>query len=109
LHPKAAELADAGLADWAAALPDDEGLVDMAAGKPVRWVEGEGWRFPLIAVVPVTGTPGAGALSPELAPGASGLTKPSYVLIDHLRSIDKRRIPGRVFGRVAAPSRACAP
>jgi len=42
-HPEAAELADAGLADWAAALPDDEGLVDMAAGKPVRWVEGEGW------------------------------------------------------------------
>jgi Arc/MetJ-type ribon-helix-helix transcriptional regulator len=42
-HPEAAELADAGLADWAAALPDDEGLVDMAAGRPVRWVEGEGW------------------------------------------------------------------
>jgi mRNA interferase MazF len=57
-------------------------------------------RFPLIAVVPVTGTPGAGALYPELAPGASGLTKPSYALIDHLRSIDKRRIR-RVFGRVA--------
>lgn len=56
-------------------------------------------RFPLIAVVPVTGTPGAGALYPELAPGASGLTKPSYALIDHLRSIDKRRIR-RVFGRL---------
>jgi mRNA interferase MazF len=57
-------------------------------------------RFPLIAVVPVTGMPGAGALYPELTPGASGLTKPSYALIDHLRSIDKRRIR-RVFGRVA--------
>jgi hypothetical protein len=22
---------------------DEEGLVDMSAGKPVRWVEGEGW------------------------------------------------------------------
>ncbi len=43
-HPEAAELADAGLGDWAASLPDgDEGLVDMAAGTPVRWVEGQGW------------------------------------------------------------------
>jgi mRNA interferase MazF len=57
-------------------------------------------RFPLIAVVPVTGTPGAGALYPELSPGGSGLTKSSYALIDHLRSVDKRRIR-RVFGRVA--------
>jgi post-segregation antitoxin (ccd killing protein) len=42
-HPEAAELADAGLDEWAASLPEDEGLVDLAAGKPVRWVEGEGW------------------------------------------------------------------
>lgn len=56
-------------------------------------------RFPLIAVVPVTGTPGEGALYPGLSPGKSGLTKTSYALIDHLRSIDKRRIR-RVFGRV---------
>lgn len=56
-------------------------------------------RFPLIAVVPVTGTPGEGALYPELSPGNSGLMKTSYALIDHLRSIDKRRIR-RVFGRV---------
>jgi mRNA interferase MazF len=57
-------------------------------------------RFPLIAVVPVTGTPGEGALYPELSAGTSGLTKTSYALIDHLRSIDKRRIR-RVFGLVA--------
>jgi mRNA interferase MazF len=56
-------------------------------------------RFPLIAVVPLTGTPGEGSLYPELSPGKSGLTKTSYALIDHLRSIDKRRIR-RVFGRV---------
>lgn len=56
-------------------------------------------RFPLIAVVPVTGTRGEGALYPELSPGKSGLTKTSYALIDHLRSIDKRRIR-RVFGRI---------
>ena len=58
-------------------------------------------RFPLIAVVPVTGTPGEGALYPKLLPGASGLAKPSYARIDHLRSIDKRRMR-RVFGQVTA-------
>ena len=57
-------------------------------------------RFPLIAVIPITGTPGEGALYPELGTGKSGLTKISYALIDHLRSIDKRRIR-RVFGRVS--------
>jgi len=57
-------------------------------------------RFPLIAVVPVTGTPGEGALYPELSPGKSGLTKTSYALIDHVRSVDKRRVR-RVFGRLA--------
>lgn len=57
-------------------------------------------RFPLIAVVPVTGTAGEGALYPKLSPGKSGLTKASYALIDHIRSIDKRRIR-RMFGRVA--------
>lgn len=57
-------------------------------------------HFPLIAVVPVTGTRGEGSLYPELSPGQSGLIKTSFALIDHLRSIDKRRIR-RVFGRVA--------
>jgi len=43
-HPEAAELAEAGLDEWAESLPEeDEGLVDMSAGRPVRWVEGEGW------------------------------------------------------------------
>jgi hypothetical protein len=42
-HPEAAELADTGLADWTATLPDDEGLVDPAGGRAVRWVEGQGW------------------------------------------------------------------
>jgi mRNA interferase MazF len=58
-------------------------------------------RFPLIAVVPVTATPGVGALYPALSPGSSGLTKQSCALIDHLRSIDKRRVR-RVFGRVSS-------
>jgi mRNA interferase MazF len=56
--------------------------------------------FPLIAVVPVTGTAGVGALYPALAPGNSGLTKPSFALVDHIRSIDKRRIR-RMFGQVS--------
>jgi mRNA interferase MazF len=57
-------------------------------------------RFPLIAVVPVTGTAGVGALYPALSPGGSGLLKPSCALIDHVRSIDKRRIR-RIFGTVS--------
>ncbi len=58
-------------------------------------------RFPLVAVVPVTGTPAEGNLYPPLAPGPSGIGKPSFALIDHLRSIDKRRIR-RVFGDLPA-------
>jgi len=58
-------------------------------------------RFPLIAVVPVTGTAGEGALYPALASGPSGLTKASHALVDHLRSIDKRRIR-RIFGQVSS-------
>lgn len=43
-HPEAAELAETGLAAWGASLPaGDEGLVDVAAGKPVRWIDGQGW------------------------------------------------------------------
>ena len=49
-------------------------------------------RFPLVCVVPITGTAGEGLLYPPLAAGASGLAKPSCALIDHLRSVDKRRI-----------------
>lgn len=43
-HPEAVELAETGLADWGASLPqDEEGLVDVNGGKAVRWVEGQGW------------------------------------------------------------------
>ncbi len=58
-------------------------------------------RFPLLCLVPLTGTPGEGALYPELSPGGSGLAKRSYALVDHLRSVDKRRVR-RVFGRIAS-------
>lgn len=57
-------------------------------------------RFPLVCVVPVTGTAGEGLLYPPLAPGQSGLAKKSFALIDQLRSLDKRRIR-RVFGELA--------
>jgi mRNA interferase MazF len=56
-------------------------------------------RFPLMAVVPLTGTAGVGALYPALVAGPSGLSKPSFALIDHIRSIDKRRIR-RMYGQV---------
>jgi mRNA interferase MazF len=56
-------------------------------------------RFPLVCVVPVTGTPGMGALYPALNPGWSGLTKESCALIDQLRSVDKGRVR-RVFGQI---------
>jgi mRNA interferase MazF len=56
-------------------------------------------RFPLVCVVPVTGTSGEGALYPPLSPGQSGLTKPSYALVDQLRSVDKRRVR-RAFGQL---------
>ena len=59
-----------------------------------------GQRFPMVCVVPVTGTPGEGLLYPALAPGSSGLTKRYFALIDHLRSVDKRRIR-RVFGDIS--------
>jgi mRNA interferase MazF len=58
-------------------------------------------RFPLLAVVPVTGTPATGALYPRLESGRSGLTRESYALVDHLRSVDKRRVR-RLYGAVSA-------
>jgi mRNA interferase MazF len=61
----------------------------------------EDQRFPLIGVVPVTGTPGTGALYPQLDAGASGLRKTSYALVDQVRSVDKRRVRRR-FGVIAA-------
>ena len=42
-HSEAGELANVGLADWAASLPKgDEGLVDVKGGTAVRWVAGKG-------------------------------------------------------------------
>ncbi|KAA0252586.1 MAG: type II toxin-antitoxin system PemK/MazF family toxin [Acidobacteria bacterium] len=49
-------------------------------------------RYPLVAVVPLTGTPGRGALYPMLPAGSGGLRKDSWALTDQVRSIDKRRV-----------------
>src|SRR5438552_10315389 len=44
-HPESAELSEQGLEEWTRGLPeeDTEALVDSGAGKPVRWIPGEGW------------------------------------------------------------------
>ena len=44
-HAESADLAEQGLEEWTLGLPEEdaEALVDGSAGKPVRWVPGEGW------------------------------------------------------------------
>jgi mRNA interferase MazF len=58
-------------------------------------------RFPMICVIPITSTPGEGALYPRLAAGASGLNRDSYALVDQIRAVDKRRVV-RAFGVIEA-------
>ncbi len=58
-------------------------------------------RYPLIAVVPISSTLGKGVLYPVLAPGASGLRTESSALVDHLRSVDKKRVR-KVYGQITA-------
>src|SRR5437870_785872 len=44
-HPKITELAEQGLEEWILGLPEEDTktLLDTNAGKPIRWVSGEGW------------------------------------------------------------------
>ena len=58
-------------------------------------------RFPMLCIVPVTSTPGEGALYPRLSPGRSGLKKESYALVDQLRAVHKMRLR-RVYGKIQA-------
>lgn len=53
-------------------------------------------RFPVIVVIPVTGTLGLGELYPVIPPYPGGLTKPSSVLVDQVRGIDKLRVRGQL-------------
>ncbi|MBI3930064.1 MAG: type II toxin-antitoxin system PemK/MazF family toxin [Armatimonadetes bacterium] len=58
-------------------------------------------RFPTLCLVPVTSTPGTGALYPAIGAGArSGLSRTSYAMVDQLRSVDKRRVQA-VVGQLA--------
>ena len=60
----------------------------------------EDQRYPLLCVVPITGTPGTGALYPELASRPGGPRKRSWALLDQVRTIDKRRVR-RIFDRIS--------
>ena len=60
----------------------------------------EDQRYPLVCVVPVTGTPGEGALYPGLAPSPDGFRKRSYALVDQVRTVDKRRVR-KIFATIA--------
>ena len=44
-HAESADMAELGFDDWAGSLPDEDAasLVNMAAGKPVLWIPGQGW------------------------------------------------------------------
>ncbi len=44
-HQDSADFADAGFDAWAGSLPEEDAgnLVDLDAGRPLRWVPGEGW------------------------------------------------------------------
>jgi hypothetical protein len=48
-HTESAGIAEQGFEEWMRGLPeeDTERLVDASAGKPVRWVSGEGWVPPI--------------------------------------------------------------
>jgi hypothetical protein len=43
-HPDSAAIADEGFDDWAKGLPAPDDLLDPAAGTPVQWTPGVGWR-----------------------------------------------------------------
>ena len=44
-HPESASLEEQGFDEWVASMPEEEAtaLVGGSAGKPIRWVPGEGW------------------------------------------------------------------
>ncbi len=44
-HPETSELADAGFEEWGSRLPEEKAsdLVDVRAGRSVRWMPGRGW------------------------------------------------------------------
>lgn len=57
-------------------------------------------KYPMLCVVPVSSTPGEGALYPMLGAGPSGLRNRSFALVDQLRSLDKQRVR-RLYGVIS--------
>jgi len=49
-------------------------------------------RYPIVAVVPFTGTALVPTMYPVVEPYTKGLMKRSTALVDQVRSIDKRRV-----------------
>jgi mRNA interferase MazF len=49
-------------------------------------------RYPILVIVPLTGTLGLGSLYPVLNPYPGGLSKASSALVDQIRAIDKSRV-----------------
>jgi hypothetical protein len=44
-HPESHQISEAGIEEWGeSSTPEDKGLVDPTAGKPVRWTPEDGWR-----------------------------------------------------------------
>ena len=62
----------------------------------------EDQHFPMVCVIPLTGTRGEGALYPKISAGSSGLRRDSYALVDQVRAVDKRRVT-TIFGPVDPP------
>ena len=59
-------------------------------------------RYPILVIVPVTGTSGLSSLYPVVQPYRDGLTKPSAVLVDQIRAIDPMRVRRR-YAPIPAP------
>jgi hypothetical protein len=45
-HEESDQVAELGVADWGAALPDDSDLLERGSGRAVRWRSEEGWSSP---------------------------------------------------------------
>jgi mRNA interferase MazF len=58
-------------------------------------------RYPILSIIPVTGTTGLGAMYPILEPYSGGLIKRSSVLVDQIRSVAKIRIK-RLYAPILA-------
>ncbi len=73
---------------------------EQAFSRPVLVLSAQPWldsRPPVVAVVPITRTPGESPTHVEIEPGGSGLAATSYAKCEDLRAISPERL-GRHFG-----------